>query len=384
MFFTRILDLSPTNYLTKYRGDWSWYYSKGLLENGIEPILYIPSLNESGYYLTEEGIGVRFLPLARWHRLLNPILMSRGMRVSRISLYLVEVLNAMSFIRPLREALREDGVEHLYLQEYWHGRFDFLVHRIALPISAADHGGVAKGVLKIFKRKTLKKASVIFCQTEEECRLVRNYSGHAQYQPNGCDLDFCCPDPSIVRKKTILTVARLTNKQKRTSDIIRALALLPDDWTLDIIGTGPDRPTLEKLSVLLNVQNRVRFHGFMSRNDVRSALRECGVFVMASSHEAIAIAALEAMGCGAALVLSRIRTFEELIEDGVNGRLFDVGDVRSLADQIVNAWEHRDALGRSAERTVRERYNTKVLYRRLADALRVTVGARVARTSMGQ
>ena len=91
---------------------------------------------------------------------------------------------------------------------------------------------------------------------------------------------------------------------------------------------------------------------------------------MPSANEAIALAALEAMACGAAVVLSQIRAFEQLVTDGINGRLVLVGDVKGLAAAIINAWEHREPLGLAASDTVRTRYNTRVLYCQLAESLR--------------
>ena len=57
---------------------------------------------------------------------------------------------------------------------------------------------------------------------------------------------------------------------------------------------------------------------------MRDFLRCCGVFAMPSANEAVALAALEAMACGAAVVLSRISPFEDLVTDGVNGRLAEL------------------------------------------------------------
>jgi glycosyltransferase involved in cell wall biosynthesis len=91
---------------------------------------------------------------------------------------------------------------------------------------------------------------------------------------------------------------------------------------------------------------------------------------MPSANEAVALAALEAMACGAAVVLSRIRAFEQLVTDGLNGRLVPVGDVEALAKALQDAWERRDALGPAASKTVAARYDARVLYARLAESLR--------------
>jgi glycosyltransferase involved in cell wall biosynthesis len=222
----------------------------------------------------------------------------------------------------------------------------------------------------LFKRNALKKAVLCYGQTRGECATIEKFGGRSKLLPNGCDVSQFFPDPAVARGKNVLTVTRLTNKQKRTSDLIRAMAELPEDWSLDVVGTGPDRGMLERLAADLKVSSRVRFHGLVGRQEVRDMFRRCGVYAMPSSNEGLAMAALEAMACGAAVVFSRIRAFEPLVTDGVNGRLVPVGDVRGLAAAIVHAWEHRGSLGQAAVETVRTRYDTRVLFAQLAESLR--------------
>jgi glycosyltransferase involved in cell wall biosynthesis len=50
---------------------------------------------------------------------------------------------------------------------------------------------------------------------------------------------------------------------------------------------------------------------------------------------------------GAAVVPSQIRAFQQLVTDGINGRLVLVGDVKGLAAAIMNAWDYRESLGQA-------------------------------------
>lgn len=373
-FFGKVLGQSRQSYLESYRNDWSWYYGRGLVENGIRPLFYIPALYESGKYDTDARIAVRFLPLARWFRPLEELSLTRLSRATRWSLYAGEVVNALAFMEPLKEALREDKIDLLYVQEYWSGRFDYIARALDVPVVGADHGGVSQGVVKLFKRGALEKAVLCYGQTENECKTIEKFGGRSKLLPNGCDVSEFFPDPTEKRGKTVLTVTRLTNKQKRTSDLVRAMAELPEEWSLDIVGTGPDRQMLERLVTDLGLSSRVRFHGFVGRAGVRDYFRRCGVYAMPSHNEAVALAALEAMACGAAVVFTRIRGFEGLVTDGFNGRLVSVGDVKGLAAAIIDAWENRDAFGKAASDTVRTNYNKSLLYSDLGKSLRDCCG----------
>src|SRR5262249_649607 len=153
-------------YLESYRNDWSWYYARGLLENGIKPTLYIPALHESGKYETDAGIPVRFLQIEPWYRPFEQVWFKRLSRQTSWSLYGEERLNTIAFMRSLKEGLLQDHADLLYVQEYWSGRFDHIVQRIGLPVVGADHGGVSQGVVKQFKKAAFEKAMWCSGQTE--------------------------------------------------------------------------------------------------------------------------------------------------------------------------------------------------------------------------
>lgn len=368
-YFTGFQGQTVETYLKSYRNDWSWYYGKGLVDNGVRPIFYIPSFNSDGLYETDTGIAVRFLRLARWYRPFENKWLKRAARRNRVSLYLDERLNTVAFMKPLMTALSADRADILYIQEYWSARFDHIVSRLHLPVTGADHGGVSKGVLKLRKRTAFAAARGLYCQTAEECSVVEAHGGRAILHTNGCDTEDFRPAEDGARQKSILAVARLINRQKRTSDLIEALGLMDPSWRLDIVGTGPDLEMLRGLAAARGLADRVNFHGFQSRSEVRRMLQTCGVFAMPSANEAVALAALEAMACGCAVVLSRIRSFATLVEDGRNGRLVEVGDTPALARAIDDAWTNRQALGRAARQTVREKYDTKELNKKLAATL---------------
>jgi glycosyltransferase involved in cell wall biosynthesis len=371
-FFGDVLKLDRDRYLSSYRNDWSWYYAQGLLANGVRPTLYLPSVRHAGLHETDVGVPVRFLPCAGWYR---PVAKARrAFRATRWSLYLQEHVNAAAFFPALAEALSQDRIDVLYNQEYWNGRFDHLAARVRVPLVAMDHGGTPGGVVKFAKRRAFARAAALFSQTRDECRHVERYGGRPILQPNGCDGSFFHPAPEPqFRSKTILTVARLTDKQKRTSDLIRATALLDPSWSLDVVGTGPDRTALEALADGLGVAERVRFRGFQGRGEVRDLFRRCGVYAMPSANEAVCLAVLEAMACGAAVVVTRIRAFESLVDDGVNGLLVPVGDPAALAAAVDRAWADHDRLGRAAAERVARDFDSRKLYRRLADKMREAV-----------
>ena len=363
-FFVKKLGLSHTTYIESYRNDFSWDYTSGLAKQGVNASIYIPSVKHSESHQTGDGFSVRFLPISAWYW---PWLKLPLLSKTPIGRYISEVMHTAAIYQALRRSLAADGIDLLYVQEYWTGRFDFLAVRLDVPVMGADHGGSSYRQLKWFKRRAFR-ATKITVQTPDELAEVTQYGADATLLTNGVDTEFYTPAPDPVKpQKTILIVARLENKQKRISDLIYALTHLAPEWRLNIVGNGPDRSAYQSLVAKLNLTERVTFSGFVAdRTQVRGLLRECGVFVLPSATEGLALVVLEAMSCGAAVVVTNIRAFENVIEDKRNGIKVEVGDIKGIAEGITAAFEHRQELGKEARKTVLNCFSQKSMSEQLA------------------
>jgi len=64
----------------------------------------------------------------------------------------------------------------------------------------------------------------------------------------------------------LLHVGRIMiGHQKRTDDLLHALATIHGEWHLDIMGAGEDVPALQRLSEQLGVANRLTWHGWRQK-----------------------------------------------------------------------------------------------------------------------
>jgi glycosyltransferase involved in cell wall biosynthesis len=369
-FYGGVLRLDRERYLREYRNDFSFSYAHSLAGKGISTFIYIPTRESPGVHRISERIAVRFLPLARWFTLWLRIgLLSR----TPAGRYVKEVANTAAFLGPLQAAIRQDGVQVLLVQEYWTGRFDYLSSRSPVPVIAVDQGGQPRRQIKFFKRAAFSRVHALTCQTEEETTRVREYGGNAVLMPNGIDSGFFDVDSSVHRSRHVLTVARLTDWQKRTSDLIRALSAMSCSWELKIAGVGPDEFALRDLAARLGVGDRVHFLGFVKDKSVlRRLYQECGVFSLPSAHEGLPLAVLEAMSCGTACVVTDIPAFRMVMSEQGSGLRIPVGDARALAVAIERAWECRDAIGKHARRAVLSNYSQSGMADRLS-ALIVSV-----------
>jgi glycosyltransferase involved in cell wall biosynthesis len=193
---------------------------------------------------------------------------------------------------------------------------------------------------------------------------------------NGIDLSqFAYHGPAT--KPVAISVARLSS-EKDFPTLLRATALAATQWPdlqLRIVGDGPERPALERLSRELGLTTRVEFLG--ERRDVPALLKGAGFFVTASLTEGISLTLLEAMAVGLPVVATAVGGNPEIVQDGVTGLLSPAGDPDALAATMV-AMSQRSAdwpaFGEAGRGRVCEEFDVRrmaadyeALYRELFD-----------------
>ncbi|HZZ40458.1 MAG TPA: N-acetyl-alpha-D-glucosaminyl L-malate synthase BshA [Acidobacteriaceae bacterium] len=146
---------------------------------------------------------------------------------------------------------------------------------------------------------------------------------------------------------------------KRTADVVRIFSRVARDIParLLMIGDGPDRSAAEWIAHRKGIQDRVHFLG--KQSNVSEILPLADLLLMPSEQESFGLVALEAMACRVPTIATRVGGVPELIDDGVNGRLFPVGDVEAMAGAAVELLSDSDrynAMADAARRTAQSRY----------------------------
>jgi glycosyltransferase involved in cell wall biosynthesis len=122
--------------------------------------------------------------------------------------------------------------------------------------------------------------------------------------------------------------------EKGVHTLIKALPLLPEQATLDLVGHGHEsmKQELSELATELGVRDRVTFALASSRQDLRDRYRAADLVVMSSEWpEPFGLVPLEAMACGTAVVATGTGGSGEFLDNGVNCLLYTPGDPQSLA-----------------------------------------------------
>jgi teichuronic acid biosynthesis glycosyltransferase TuaC len=180
----------------------------------------------------------------------------------------------------------------------------------------------SEGAAAIARDHGARETRVVHLGTDLPDRLPRTLCKQADPQQ---------PSPTLV------TVGDLVAR-KRHTDVLRALAVLSERHSglrYLMIGEGPERVALEGLAARLGVAERVEITGTLPPDEAIARARDCTVFVMPSTEEALGIAYVEAMAAGVPAIGCRGEPGpEEIAAAGDGFVLVPPGDIERLSQRI--------------------------------------------------
>lgn len=255
------------------------------------------------------------------------------------------------------------------------GRFS----RGAPPVLVTSHGGdlyALRGrVLAAIKGWVLGGASAITVVSEamrEECGRVGIGLDRITVQSMGVDLEskFTLGDPAP--REGLVFVGRLVDK-KGVTYLIDAMAILArryPDVHLSIVGDGPLRASLASQAGERGVSDKITFVGSVHNKEVPNYLRRAKIAVMPSvvaptgDQEGLGLVAVEALGCGCAVVASDLPAVRDTILDGQTGLMAKPEDGADLADKIARLLDDdllREKLAQQGRAYAVDRFNWRAV-----------------------
>jgi rhamnosyl/mannosyltransferase len=189
------------------------------------------------------------------------------------------------------------------------------VHLLVRPSSRLGRA-LLPAYNRLFFGAFLRRAARVICLTGAMRDTVVATFGvppsRVAVVPNGVDTQQFGPDPTVPRaSRELLFVGRLT-AQKNVRLLVEAMALLPRDVTLRLVGEGELWAELSRRIGQLGLTN-VHLVGRLPPAEVAAAYRRATAVLLPSSHEGLPLVLLEAMAAGAPVVCSAL---PELVEVG--------------------------------------------------------------------
>ncbi|MGD0830689.1 MAG: N-acetyl-alpha-D-glucosaminyl L-malate synthase BshA [Terracidiphilus sp.] len=266
-----------------------------------------------------------------------------------------------------------------------------------LPFVTTLHGtditlvGLDRGYLPITRYAIQQSDGVTSISSYLKEETVKHFgvTNPIEVVPNFVNCDVYVPiTDEAARAKSRLRLAKpdeailmhLSNFRpvKRVVDVVKIFARVVREIParLVLVGDGPDRSAAEWLAHDLGIQHQVHFMG--KQEQVSELLPLADLMIMPSELESFGLAALEAMACKVPSIATRVGGVPELIDDGVTGLLYPVGDVEAMAAGALGLLKDRDrfeAMRLAARKTAQQRFCSSLVVPRYVRYYESVIGA---------
>lgn len=287
----------------------------------------------------------------------------------------------------LKKIIKEEKIDLVHLQ-VWNPascRYGFWATKhCKIPLVITEHDPFKLGKTKtIIKKSLLKSVSKIIAISHDNAKtlakLYPEHTGKITTIHNGIDitwwqsqfLRFTTEDRRKIKEELfrahentliILCIAEL-HERKGQKHLIEAISKLTKEYPnvkLVFVGEGQERHNLEKLTKRLTLTNHIVFTG--RQKEIPKLLKSSDIFVLPSRREAFGLVLLEAMISGLPVIASRIGGIPEIIEDEINGILFEAQNSDELAQDLIKLIddpEKRKKIASSGQKTVLEKFTAQ-------------------------
>lgn len=211
---------------------------------------------------------------------------------------------------------------HTPMRFVW--RYDDYVKRENIPSFLKDVFPIVMGPLKKWDLETARNVDYFIANSKTVAERIKKTYGRESDIINP-PVESSLFRPSDQVQDYFLVLSRL-NTYKRVDVVVEAFNQL--DLPLKIVGGGPDKRNLERMS-----RPNIEFLGRISDEELAGNLAECRALVF-PGEEDFGIVPLEAMASGRPVIAYRAGGAEETVVDGETGIFFDKQDVNSLVNAV--------------------------------------------------
>lgn len=267
--------------------------------------------------------------------------------------FLFKTISYVRFYIDVFSKLRNGDFDFVYLNYLSHVAIPIIFFKIIggdMVIVSHAHGGdlvCLDGASKVFfkmkrflSRIIINYSKVVITPSLSYSKLIiKNYNvdcDKIKIYPSGgvdpCVFNICS---DIEKRLKIIGYAGRLIKSKNVDKIIMAMIYLPD-FKLEIVGDGPCYDSLLELINKYDLQQQVEIKRSKCQSDLAKWYNSIDILVYPSSSESLGLVPLEAICCGANVILSDLPVFSEFKRSGIFVKIIKSISASDIVYEILN------------------------------------------------
>lgn len=183
------------------------------------------------------------------------------------------------------------------------------------------------------------------------------------------DEEFGNIQPNYENKGYFLYIGRLSH-EKGVQYLLEAIKDLPRDIEFHIVGKGPEEDKLKEYAEENHLDN-VKFLGHKSREEIKEEYQNCiSTILPCNWFEIFGMTNVESFINGKPVIASNIGGIPEIVENDINGLLFEPANVKQLKECILKYWNNPDLViqhGKNGYEKAKIQYSEERYYNELVN-----------------
>ncbi|MCH4199298.1 MAG: glycosyltransferase [Clostridium tyrobutyricum] len=245
-------------------------------------------------------------------------------------------------------------------------------HPFILSVWGSDVFDFPKsGILnKMMLKYNLKKADKVLSTSKVMSKETSKYTDKKiEITPFGVDLNILKPYENKYDDRDTITIGTIKTLEEKygIEYLIRGFAKVSFKYPginliLEIGGKGSQKEYLENLSQKLGIHNKVKFLGFLNRQQVVETFNrfDIAVFPSVLDSESFGVAAVEAQACGTPVIVSNVGGLPEATSPDVSSILVrkkNSDDIQNALEKLILNKDLRISMGKNARKFVEDNFN---------------------------
>jgi glycosyltransferase involved in cell wall biosynthesis len=210
-------------------------------------------------------------------------------------------------------------------------------NKVSLVLESSVLESKTKGIKGFLKKVFLRKVSKVYASGNSHVKLLKNlnFKGEIIVTKGVGLINYSQKTKPLEKYQgNFLYVGRLS-KVKNLIFLINVFNMLPNH-KLTIIGTGPDEDNLKSIS-----ENNINFLGSINNNELPKYFSNNNFLILPSYSEPWGLVVEEALYNGVPVIISKNCGSLDLIENNINGYVFNPFRQQELFDILNNITDEK-------------------------------------------